>query len=251
MRRQRFAGHTQHLRRYADDGRKLMMNNATRPLPFHWPEEVLSDMENWAKNRDGSILWVEGPAQGPFCPDLSVTAVGLAQWATRTEKVNIGFFCVPEYCFDWSSKFPFSLKPKEVRSYQQAGLIALLYSLILQMTAVLAQVPPVNENVAEYYGERFKLLKGDVASIPTALELFSSLLDLYGGHLFCFIDGIHLVSSEQTDGYLTQLLNILQDLASKRKALVFLTTGGTCSVLAAKAKNEKRGKDFYPVVRRL
>ena len=115
---------------------------------------------------------------------------------------------------------------------QETGLIALLYSLIGQLTHL---APPTFVGNADFYHRHFKNLDGRFASVPAALTLLRALFELPRVSMICVVDSLESVEGQSTFKHLSELMSILRDQAVKGTRVLF-TTNGMCRILAKHTK---------------
>ncbi|KAL9623828.1 MAG: hypothetical protein Q9160_001819 [Pyrenula sp. 1 TL-2023] len=157
-------------------------------------------------------------------------------------------------------------------SRKQVGLIALLYSLLLQIIHLLSTEfvlpdsitatdtdattptdnPAPTDASTNSLKDQFNLLDGTPSSIPTALSLLDRLLTLTGlsSSLICIIDGLQLIDDpNSTTDHITHLLGILRREPSSPEQqpqqppapkVLFTTNGASLTLIGCKMRARER-----------
>ncbi|KAK3991381.1 hypothetical protein QBC44DRAFT_323547 [Cladorrhinum sp. PSN332] len=217
--------HAQSLTSFTKDGRAEAHRSLNTPAGASIPQELLSMLQRWLRQDKTDFLWVEGAI---FPADLSPTALRVSLVTSEAGIPCVSFFDKPRYATTRASSL----------SQKQAGLVALLYSVISQLVNTL---PPVFETELNFDKDRFAKLDGTAESIKSALETIKQLLSYAPPSLVCVIDGIQtLESRRETVSYLEELVDILREQGSKTVVKVLFTTDGMSLSLAEKIKRMER-----------
>jgi hypothetical protein len=180
------------------------------------PQDVLSDVQRWLKLNVSSLLWVEGPI---FPSDLSPVALRVSMVTSDTGIPCVSFFDKRRYFF------------AKLKKYKEAGLISLLYSLIIQLVNLL---PPQFETDLDFDEKRFSELDGTLSSVEQALGIIQELLSLAPASIVCIVDGIQAFECRETRKHMQRLVDILRDRGSETVVKALFTTDGMSHALAAK-----------------
>jgi len=127
----------------------------------------------------------------------------------------------------------------------QATLLALLYSLMAQLTRLLpsefepSPSPGPSDLLTE---ESLALLDGTPQSIPLALQTIAALLSHAPPSLVWVIDGLQMAESQETREHLEGFLGILrgEEREGKRVSKVCFTTDGNSAVLGRGLRVDKK-----------
>ncbi|XXH05540.1 Vacuolar protein sorting-associated protein atg6 [Hypoxylon texense] len=191
------------------------------------PEEVVRSLRVWIEAGDSRFLWVEGPGEDSQNEDLSRMATQIWTSSSAARIPVVLFFRRSHYSFQ--ARFSMSV--------QQAGLIALLYSLITQFINLLPEDFPGPSKLAR---DKFERLDGSFASIDAALEILDSLLGLAPPALVCVINGLERLESRETMVGIALLVNMLRRQSGGRRFKILFTTLGSSYVLGKKMDIRER-----------
>lgn len=181
-------------------------------------------LKQWIDTPESKTIWIQGIPSTPHDSIVSRAAARVYDVSIQARLPCIAFFCQLSYDFAQGSKL----------TRKEAGLIALLYTIVSQLVCLL----PTEFSPTEGLGEKsFDQLDGSMQSIPAALELVKSLLIHVPSPLIWVMDGLQLVEDKVTMPFLQAFLGILQDQKSKGISKFCFTTQGNCALLA-------RGLDF-------
>ncbi|GLA50098.1 hypothetical protein AnigIFM63604_006120 [Aspergillus niger] len=209
---------------YTEDGREEL-SNALRGNPSSLlPQEVLSEIQNWVRSPQSKMIWIEGDPLSSYGSNLSLAAMQLCAISTRAHIPCISFFCKPRYNF--ATNF----------SNQEASVIALLYTIIAQLTRLL----PADFHGAPILLGQFELLDGAIGTAPTALNIIRELLVHAPPSIIWVIDGLHLAENSSTIHILDDFVAILREQERFRLSKVcFTTDGNSHTLLPAIMVNER------------
>ncbi|KAL4927695.1 uncharacterized protein BDV17DRAFT_122687 [Aspergillus undulatus] len=160
---------------------------------------VIETLKQWATDTYSQILAIGSFPNASGTPYFTSHAGQIsacyANLAQDTKSPIITFFCSPQQT------------TKEGMTAFQAGLIALVYSLIRQL---LEYLPPVLNGSSTHTvkAENFTLLDGTLASWKEVLSLIDTLLYYAPPLLMCVIDGLDKLSDPSTDEYIRSLVRI-------------------------------------------
>lgn len=154
----------------------------------------------------------------PYGTGISAAAMRVSAISIDAGIPCVSFFLKPQYSFALSKGM----------SHREAGLIALLYSVITQLACLLPTAFPATTGLDE---SQFRLLDGGIESVPAALKMIRALLVHAPPSLIWVLDGFQLVENEVTIPHLRALVDILRDQESKHISKVCFTTDGNCFVL--------------------
>ncbi|KAI0149790.1 hypothetical protein F4776DRAFT_672023 [Hypoxylon sp. NC0597] len=213
--------YAQHLERFA------------KYLPVHYPdvgdipvfaalsENVGQALLQWLESPGSRFLWVDDLLTDPQDGVLTRMSMQICNNASASQLPVALFFRRSYYSF----------RRENYMSAEHAGLIALLYSLILQLINVLPDSFRARPALSE---ETFWGLDGSLRSVQPALQILGSLLDYSTQALICVIDGLERLESSATIGAIAQLVDILRYQSRGRRFKVLFTTVGTSEVLRIK-----------------
>ncbi|GLA06680.1 hypothetical protein AnigIFM60653_007620 [Aspergillus niger] len=188
------------------------------------PQEVLSEIQNWVRSPQSKMIWIEGDPLSSYDSNLSLAAMQLCAITTRAHIPCISFFCKPRYNF--ATNF----------SYQEASVIALLYTIIAQLTRLL----PADFHGAPILLGQFEFLDGAIGTASTALNIIRELLVHAPPSLIWVIDGLHLAENSSTIHILDDFVAILREQERFRLSKVcFTTDGNSHTLLPAIMVNER------------
>ncbi|KAF2111086.1 hypothetical protein BDV96DRAFT_500031 [Lophiotrema nucula] len=196
---------------------------------FWMPDtDVSSRLQRWLESDQGtSTLWITSPDVVPRTSSAQAAAMLAVATAWQSETPIISHFC----------RRPRSFEIPKGQKVEQAGLLGLLYSLIVQ----LLQFHVDNEEF-EISETDLDKLDGSKESFHTALRSFSDLLHGTPQLSICVIHGVNdLAWSDGADWCRTLLTTLLEhQTASPRPFRILLTTTGQSRVLPEHIKVENR-----------
>ncbi|RDH36294.1 hypothetical protein BDQ94DRAFT_167912 [Aspergillus welwitschiae] len=209
---------------YTEDGREEL-SNALRGNPSSLlPQEVLGEIQNWVRSPQSKMIWIEGDPLSSYGSNLSLAAMQLCAISTRAHIPYISFFCKPRY--DFATNF----------SNQEASVIALLHTIIAQLTRLL----PADFHGAPILLGQFELLDGAIGTASTALNIIRELLVHAPPSIIWVIDGLHLAENSSTIHILDDFVAILREQERFRLSKVcFTTDGNSHTLLPAIMVNER------------
>ncbi|OTA64067.1 hypothetical protein K449DRAFT_393904 [Hypoxylon sp. EC38] len=184
-------------------------------------ENVGQALLQWLELPGSTFLWVDDLLTDPQDGVLTRMSMQICNNASAA-RLSVAVFFRRSY---------YSFRTECSMSAEHAGLIALLYSLILQLINVLPDNFRPRPALSE---ETFGRLDGSLASAEPALQVLDSLLDYAPRALICVIDGLERLESPATIGAIAQLVNILRYQSRARRFKVLFTTIGTSEVLCRK-----------------
>ncbi|CZR56709.1 uncharacterized protein PAC_06598 [Phialocephala subalpina] len=211
---------------YTDDRKERLATDALPRTRSVLPGEVVTDIQRWIESQDSRLLWVEGLAYGPFQDELSLVGLRISAIAEEVQIPCISFFAKTKYTFQ-----------SEDMSMKEAGLVAMLYSLISQLIKIIWPTFEATEALTE---DQFRQLDGTAKSIPKALEIFKALLPLAMPGLVCVIDGFERMDSREDVSLLVDVIKCLKDQPAERRVKVLFTTSGNCRPLSRATKVRER-----------
>ncbi|KAJ3532409.1 hypothetical protein NM208_g8449 [Fusarium decemcellulare] len=182
------------------------------------PQEVVLKMQQWIKTSESKTIWVQGLPSMPQNSVVSHAAARICIISIQTGLPCVSFFCQPRYSFANDKKL----------TQKEAGLVALLYTVVSQLACLLPEAFPETDGLNE---GRFNLLDGTMESTPVALDLIRALLTHAPSSLIWVMDGLQLVESNTTIPHLRAFLEILREQETKRVSKACFTTQGNCFVL--------------------
>ncbi|KAH7131326.1 hypothetical protein EDB81DRAFT_808374 [Dactylonectria macrodidyma] len=202
---------------YLEDGREDVTRAISSNLPSI-PGEVLAQMQLWIKTPKSKMLWACGEPVAPYGSGLSGAAMRLSAVSMESGLPCVSFFCKPRYGFTAASNI----------TAKEAGLIALLYSVIAQLAYLLPPEFPFTENLDE---ASFKRLDGTMDSVPAALQIIQYLLFHAPPSLIWVLDGLQLAENQATIPHLRLFFRILRNQENRRLSKICFTTDGNSYVL--------------------
>ncbi|KAI0006516.1 hypothetical protein F4779DRAFT_620531 [Xylariaceae sp. FL0662B] len=204
----------------AEDAKDELLGEASIAARPDLPEEIIIEVKRWIEAPRTGFLWVEGSGYDHCDSPLTFMALQIYMSAINARIPVISFFSKPQYRFSG-----------QYMSKEEAGLVALLYSLIRQLVNL---TPSSFEASSSLSRTNFERLDGSHGSIATALDIIRALLDLAPSSLVCVIDGMETMESEKTIRDLAKLVDILRDQGARRTLKVLFTTSGSCIMLQKK-----------------
>ena len=194
---------------------------------------VISGLRKWLSIDGSARLWIYGPAERGFPTAMSFVAASTATTALRVQIPVVVHFCKAESPLaGWGN-------PSEMSEERAYRLQILLYSVIQQLARL---VPGTFESDLDFTRSRFASLDQSIHSIPAALSLLQDLRTVGPRDLFCIVDGLQWVATDEesdVNGYLGQFLDsmriqVLENEVSSLSTRVLLTTPGICPFLISK-----------------
>ncbi|KAL6407016.1 hypothetical protein AUP68_09837 [Ilyonectria robusta] len=211
---------------YLEDGREDISRVMASPSSSI-PEEVMMQMQIWIQAPKSKMLWVGGVPVVPYGSGLSQAAMRLSTVSMEAGLPCVSFYCKPRYAFAKTSHV----------SGRQAGLIALLYSVITQLTYLLPATFPATKDLD---GDQFRLLDGSMESVSVALRIIRALLSHAPPSLIWVLDGLQLAEDQATLPYLKALMEILREQEDQRVSKVCFTTDGNSRALTSSMRAHER-----------
>lgn len=182
------------------------------------PGEVVTDIQRWITSPDSSLLWVEGPAFGEVSNALSSIGLRISNAAKGLDLSCIEFF----------AKMGYYSQNKGV-SRQDAGLIAMLYSLISQLARF---VSPTFDEESGLTEQDLEKMDGTSQSIPQALKILELLLSAEFRGLICVVSGFDLIDCREHVEPLTKMIRCLQSQPAEKRVKSLFITQGNCHSLS-------------------
>ncbi|KAK3947204.1 hypothetical protein QBC32DRAFT_385248 [Pseudoneurospora amorphoporcata] len=206
------------LARYLEDGRTDVARNPRDSSFTTLPSEVLIGLQKWISARRSTMVWVAGEDVAPFGSGLSVAALQLCEISKEIGIPCISFICKQRYSFS----VPFSANNKPGAAArrgldgQEAGLIALLYTVIAQLIHLLPDDPfPANPVLEK---SNFEKLDGTMASAPVALQIMRELASYAPPSLIWILDNVQLTENRATRPHLKAFMDFLREQERKTNA---------------------------------
>jgi hypothetical protein len=179
---------------------------------------VLAELSTWIQPNSSSVLWLSSPFDAGELTSAKAAALGVVGSALGGEIPFISHFC----------ERPRKDMIPESETIEQAGLIGMLYSLILQLLQF--NIDDENIDLSEH---RFKELDGGKECWPEALSLFSDLLAGTPHLPYCIIHNLNDLEWLSGDEWCNDFLNILFERQKKPGVFNLLfTTSGQSKVLS-------------------
>ena len=203
---------------YLEDGKEEILSNVHDTSRSHLPSEAMIDIQSWIQSPISKMIWVEGDISA-YGSNLSLAAMQIYAISLNVGIPCVSFFCKSSYNFAFTTGI----------SHKEAGLVALLYSIIAQHVQLL----PIEFTPVEGLDEaNFQLLNGTVDSARTALGIIEKLLANGPPAIIWALDGLQLIEERTTIPYLVQLISILRRDGENRLSKAYFTTNGSCLVLS-------------------
>ena len=204
---------------YLEDGKEEILNNIHGISRSHLPSETMIEIQNWIQSPMSKVIWVEGDVSGTHGSNLSLAAMQI-----YAINLNVGIPCVSSFCKSrYNPAFTTGI------SHKEAGLVALLYSIIAQ----LVQLLPIEFAPVKGLDEaNFQLLNGTLGSARAALGIIEKLLANGPPAIIWALDGFQLIEERTTIPYLVQLVSILRREGENRLSKACFTTDVSCLVLS-------------------
>ncbi|KAK8060847.1 hypothetical protein PG996_010777 [Apiospora saccharicola] len=190
------------------------------------PNEIATDIQRWLQPPDSDILWVEGPAYGPF--DQALSSIGI-RIQSATEEVDI-------HCISFFARTTYSFEA-QLGSIKNAGIISMIYSVVNQLISIAPSSLPNNPGLAE---DKLQQLDGTLKSIPASLGIMQALLSHMEPGLVVVICGFNLVDSRENLLHLTEFVEILRDQPPEQRIKTLFISAGNCRALAGCISRSKR-----------
>lgn len=203
------------LARYLEDGRMDIARNPRDASFTTLPSEVLVGLQKWISALKSTMVWVSGEDATPFGSGLSVAALKLCDVSKEIGIPCISFISRQRYSFctpDPANKSGM----QEQLDPQEAGLIALFYTVIAQLILLLPDDPfPVNPVLEK---SNFEKLDGTMASAPVALQIIRELASYAPPSLIWIFDNIQLAENKTTRPHLKAFMDFLREQERKTNA---------------------------------
>lgn len=162
---------------YLDDGRREILDALRGEISSLLPDESVLEIQKRIKTHELKTIWVQGIPVMSYGTGVSHAAIRIRDISLATSLPCVSFFCKPLYGF---------VKEKVLKR-REAGLVALLYSVIGRLACLLPTAFLVTNGLDEYY---FSLLDGSMEGVPASLELIRVLLIDGPPALIWVIDGL-------------------------------------------------------------
>ncbi|KAI2464414.1 hypothetical protein F4781DRAFT_72887 [Annulohypoxylon bovei var. microspora] len=203
---------------FVEDGKRgISSDSMLTDIPLI-PNEVAVDIQSWAQSEDSNLLWVEGPAYGVFDEALPSIACQI-----QAISEDLGIPCISVFA---KTKYTFE---SNAISIKDAGIISMLYSLIVQLINI---IPTTFEAVEGLVGDKLQRLDGTVQSIPTAIGTLKALLSVIEPGLVCVICGFELVDCREHLSALEEFIQILREQPVERRLKALFLSQGNCRALS-------------------
>ncbi|KAI0837579.1 hypothetical protein F5Y06DRAFT_297436 [Hypoxylon sp. FL0890] len=212
--------YAQHLERFAHYLPIDVPDLGGLPVFASLSENVGEALIRWLEAPGSQFLWVDDLLTDPQNGVLTRMSMQICENASAARLPVVLFFRRDHYCFRQGSSM----------SAEHAGLIALLYSLILQFINLL---PDSFRSRPTLTDETFRCLDGGLLSVLTALDILDNLLDHAPTALICVIDGLERLEMPYTMAAIEQLVFMLRRQSEGRRFKVLFTTIGTSEVLSS------------------
>ncbi|KAK8104990.1 hypothetical protein PG999_008349 [Apiospora kogelbergensis] len=203
-----------------DDASRIIGNAPTIP------NEVAVDIQRWLQAPESGVLWVEGPAYGPFEDVLASIGARIQSSAEEVEISCVSFFA--------KTKYPFEA---QVGSMKNAGLISMAYSIISQLIHIAPSSLPYTPDLAE---SKMRQLDGRLDTMSASLDILRTLISHLDPGLVVVICGFHLVDSRENVAQLSRFVEILRDQAPERRVKTLFLSAGNCRALAGSIDRSNR-----------
>ena len=178
---------------------------------------VVHGLQQWSAALMPQFLWIVGPSDYALPSSMSSAAMTIVLTALQLDVPVVSHFC--------------DLPPYGYPDREQAGLVGLVYNLILQL---LEQMAPEIDTGIDLAVSRFRGLDGSIESWDESRNLLADLLQHFTRPLLlCVIDGLSRLDFEDGSPLCRQLVELLQEnvaqAGSKVRLKVLFTTSGTSS----------------------
>lgn len=183
------------------------------------PGETIEDIQQCIGSKESSLLWVEGPAYGTF--DEALHSLGL-RICSGAEELNI-----PCVCFFARNRYSFQTEHTSM-DLKEAGLVAILYSLITQL---VQNVPPNFKPNRSLTENEFRKLDGTSYSASAALNIVEALLSVVMPGLIFVVSGFELIDSREHYDPLFAMIRLLKEQPEDKRIKVIILTQGNCRSL--------------------
>ncbi|KAI1137184.1 hypothetical protein F5Y05DRAFT_419658 [Hypoxylon sp. FL0543] len=211
--------YAQHLERYAIYLPDPDSTHEDTPVFAHLSDNVGDALIRWLEMPGSRFLWVDDLPTDPQNGVLTTMSMQICSNAFAAGLPVVLFFRRSHYSF----------QPQLYISAEHAGMLALLYSLILQFINLLPSSFQPKPALSE---ETFRRLDGSIANFEPALQILDSLLDHAPLALICVIDGLEELETPVTVDAIGQLVNTLRKQSEGRRFKVLFTTTGKSYVLS-------------------
>lgn len=183
------------------------------------PGETIEDIQQCIGSKESSLLWVEGPAYGTF--DEALHSLGL-RICSGAEELNL-----PCVCFFARNRYSFQTEHPSM-DLKEAGLVAILYSLITQLVHIVPPNLKPNRSLTE---NEFRKLDGTSYSSTAALIIVEALLSVVMPGLIFVVSGFELIDSRENYDPLFAMIRLLKEQPADKRIKVIILTQGNCRSL--------------------
>ena len=198
-------------------------------------QATLYRLQSWLGVKTSTALWLSMPQGIESFSDSSVTAANITKAISDAPGP-----VQPQILFHCCQLPARNILIGEVGRHE-AGLISLLYSLIIQ---IVHGIPPEVTSSANLEKARFQKLDGTMHSWADAISLFEDLLAISMPYLFCIISDFGLLDygdgSQPCRDFVVALRRVMTSLDSQHQVLkiLFTTAGSTRSLSSLMERNE-------------
>ena len=168
-------------------------------------------LQTWL-SRDGEqqVLWISSPFEPQYQSTARTASLAVVATAHSLDAPLISHFC----------EKPRKGTETRAEDNEKAGLIGLVYSLILQLVQLGSDTSHLTIN-----DERFAKLDGRAESWPVSLSLLEDLLQTITSLQYCVIHGLNDLESAEGYNWCLELTNILLKYQRDGYNILFSTTG--------------------------
>ena len=200
-------------------GSHIIASSAKNALPpncsvLQVAGEIVTRLQAWISAASSRTLWIIGASYTSSRFESTSAAIHVTTIAEDRHVPCLFFFCKPSHLD--------SLDKDLSKTSHSVNLIALLYSLIQQLTELAPMIIEDDYDFRSAIGS----LDGTPASIPIAFELLRALLRVAPRLLLCVIDGLQFLDHASTRQDVDQLVDILQCNDPNRVLKVLYTSNG-------------------------
>lgn len=203
-------------------------------------------IQSWLSKQASAALWLSMQNPVESSSDSSNTAASMIKSIT-----SVPDLAKPQVLFHFCKLPAYGMSPEGVERHE-AGVISLLYSLIVQLVHGL---PPHTTSAKDLAETRFGKLDGTMRSWTDAMSLFEDLLSLSMPYLFFAIDEFGLLGYEggvqPCRDFVLTLRRAMASCGSQQRVLKTLfTTAGRASVLSSMMDRSEIYYETEPARRR-
>lgn len=186
--------------------------------PIALDTNIIGKVRPWLENpaTPPHALWIEAPYECGMQTTARSVAMRFVQILKQAEAPFISCFCTMPMK---------SMIPEFQGTSREAGILAMVYSLILQ----LLQFRPPGFEQTQLYENELMELDEDMRHWDTALKIFATLLDSAPNPLYCNISG--LIDLEYDTDKCREFLDVLFSRTQAVPRQIFLTTSGQSRLL--------------------